>query len=301
VSSVAIVVNPTKFDDLDAVKAQVAQVLARHGRPDARWIETTAEDPGAGQARLAADEGADLVCPLGGDGTVRSVASALVGTDTPLGLLPGGTGNLLARNLGLPVGSIEDALEVALTGVERRVDVGRVTFDSDPEEIFLVMCGIGLDAETVDADEGLKARVGVLAYVASGLKALLRRGFRVRVDDGTERVTRQSARMVVVGNCGQLTGGVELLPDASVDDGVLDAVVVAPDNLLGWGAVLVDVITRHRRGHGHLRRVSGERIAVRAGHPVAAEIDGDVVGPRRALTAVVDAGALVVRVAGPGA
>lgn len=293
----AIVVNPTKFDDLDAVQASVREVTGRLGLPDASWYETTQDDPGRGQARQAVDDGASVVCSLGGDGTVRAVASALVGTHIPLGLLPGGTGNLLARNLGLPVDDLAAAVEIAASGTECRIDVGRVSFDGADDEVFLVMTGMGLDADAVDADEQLKAKVGTLAYVASGLKALVKPGFRVSVSNGTAKVRRQSASMVVVGNCGELTGGVQLLPEASVDDAQLDVVVVAPEGIVGWIAVAIDVLTRHRRGHGRLVHLAGDRFAVRAGRGVPCEIDGDVIGPRRTLDAHVDPASLTVRVA----
>lgn len=294
----AVIVNPTKFDDLGPVKQEVAGVCAAHGWPDARWLETTEDDPGTGQARRAIADGADLVCPLGGDGTVRAVGAALVGTGVPLGLLPGGTGNLLARNLKLPVNDLADALTVALTGVDTPIDVGRVSFDDDPEEVFLVMTGMGLDAEAVDADEALKKKVGTLAYVVSGVQALVKPGFRVVLGHGGSQLRRQRAAMVVVGNCGELTGGLALLPEAVVDDGQLDAVVVAPRGVFGWAAVLVDVVTGHRRGHPRLVHRTDERFEVRTGRPVAAEIDGDVVGPRRRMTARVEPGALLVRLPG---
>ena len=244
-----------------------------------------------------------MICPLGGDGTVRAVAEALVGTETPLGLLPGGTGNLLARNLELPVDNLDDALKVALTGQNKRVDVGRLTVDQSGEHenpaeyIFLVMAGIGFDARIMaDAPEGLKNKVGPLAYTFSAVKNLRGPQFkaRIKVDDNPELIRR--ARTVVIGNCGKLTGGLVLLPEAEVDDGWLDAVILSPTGVVGWVAVAGRLISQKRKGHERVDHHHLKSMAIRCDRPEEVQVDGDTIGQARVLSATVDPLALVVRV-----
>jgi diacylglycerol kinase (ATP) len=299
----AVIVNPTKFDNIEAVRAQVTKGCLAAGWEEPLWVETTAEDPGTGQARQAVADGATLICPLGGDGTVRAVAAALVGTETPLGLLPGGTGNLLARNLNLPVDNLDDALKVALTGQNKRVDVGRLTVDHSGEDenveehIFLIMAGLGFDAAIMaDAPERLKNTVGPLAYTFSAAKNLRGPQFRVfmKIDDEPELSRR--ARTVVIGNCGKLTGGLVLMPLAQVDDGWLDAVILSPAGVVGWVAVGWRLITKKRKGH---KRVDHHRLksaTIRCDRAQEVQIDGDTMGKALALSATVDPLALVVRV-----
>src|SRR5829696_1573945 len=320
-----VVYNPLRVDDLDTSKETVGKVCADHGWAEPTWVETTAEETGERQARDAVRAGADVVASLGGDGTVRAVASALVGTDVALGLLPGGTGNLLARNLGLPVGALDDAARTLVEGRDRRIDVGVVRFGddlpepessratkdgpaevADDEEIFLVMTGLGLDGEIMaSTNEKVKEAVGWVAYILAAGKKLSGRGFTVAVrSSGGEGVVgapgqslERHARTVIVGNCGMLQGGVELMPEASVDDGRLDAVVLAPRGAFGWASVLADVVTRHRAGHHRLDRLVAPELTVLAEHPVEAEIDGEAVGEHRALAIRTLPESLVVRVA----
>jgi len=298
-----IIVNPTKFTDLDAVRARVTTTCLAQGWDEPIWLETTIADPGTGQARQAVEEGAAVVCPLGGDGTVRAVATALVGTETPLGPLPGGTGNLLARNLDLPFDSIEKALVVALTGQNVRIDVGRLSVDPSgqhavpDEHLFLVMAGVGLDAAIMaGAQERLKARVGSAAYVVSGFQNFLGPQFRVRMKVDGEGEFARRTRTVIVGNCGRLFGGLVLMPGARLDDGVLDSVVLSPRGVVGWSAVAGHVVTRQRRGHPLIDRHAGREIHIELDRPQEVQLDGDTIGTARSMTARVDPLALVVRV-----
>ncbi|WP_353507527.1 diacylglycerol kinase family protein [Intrasporangium sp.] len=300
----AVVYNPTKVEDLEADRRVVAEACRRHGWEEPSWIETTAEQTGEKQGRDAVEAGADVVASLGGDGTVRAVASALVGTGVPLGLLPAGTGNLLARNLDLPVDSTATAIEPLLTGSDRPIDVGFVSADGKPEEVFLIMTGLGFDGEIMaGTSERVKGVIGWPAYVMSGLRQLLNRGFSARVEaSGSDGVAgspsdqvRRHARTVIVGNCGTLQGGLELMPDATVDDGVLDAVVIAPRGAVGWASVIADIATRHRVGHQRLARLRGREFTIGTGRPIEAEIDGDPIGPHQRLDIRVDPQSLLVR------
>jgi YegS/Rv2252/BmrU family lipid kinase len=292
----AVVVNPVKIDE--SVRGQVVAVCTGLGWAPPLWLLTSPEDPGTGQARLAVERGADVVIACGGDGTVRAVAQALAVTGVAMGLLPVGTGNLLARTLGLPT-DIATATRVALTGDDRVIDVGRISADEGDELVFLVMAGTGFDAAIMESTpEKLKGRVGPLAYIISGLRAMRGRRARVAIAlDGRDPV-RRSTRMVVVGNTGTLVGGLALMPDASIDDGLLDVVSLAPKGWVGWIAVAARVVTRNRRGGRRIERWQAHDIVVTSDVPQPAQVDGDLIGEARELRMCVDAGALVVRVPG---
>jgi diacylglycerol kinase (ATP) len=296
----AVVVNPTKFADTAALHRQVDEICAECGWADPLWLETTPDDTGHGQTLEALAAGVDLICPLGGDGTVRQVAQAAVGSGVPLGLLPGGTGNLLARTLALPIDDLPAALRAALTGTVRRVDVGRVAFDVSGEDerpgerVFLVMAGLGFDAAMMEgAPERLKAKVGWLAYAVSGLRNLRGPDVRVRLTVDDQPSFRRRVRTVLVGNSGTLTGGIVLMPQAEVDDGWLDAVAMSPQGLLGWAAVAARVLTR--RGHSRVEHLRCRRLEVLTDRPQQAQLDGDTVGLVRAMRVRVDPGALLVQ------
>ena len=313
----AIIINPTKFDDVAATRRELTAASAALGWSEPLYIETTAEDPGTGQAREALQAGVDVVCPLGGDGTIRAVAAALAGTSTPIGLLPGGTGNLLARNLGAPVDSIEAAMVTACTGRNRPIDVGWLRIDppegdttddeghaDEPQRgpeldahLFLVMAGLGYDAAIMEeTSEASKKRFGWPAYVLTGLRELGRARFPVRVTVDGEPPVGRRVKTVLVGNCGRVQGGVALLPEAKVDDGRLDALLLAPKGPLSWLEIATSIITRGATGSSRMKVLQGSRMEVRTPRPQAIEIDGDAIGTASHVIATVRRRALLVRV-----
>jgi diacylglycerol kinase (ATP) len=294
----AVVVNPNTIDDWATLHAQITRVCAELRWAPPLWLPTTVEDPGSGQARIALAAGADVVLACGGDGTVRQVAQVLAGSGTALGVLPTGTGNLLARNLSIVLDDITQATRIALSGNNRAIDIGRVIIDDRAEEqVFLVMAGIGFDAAIMaGAPHEWKARLGPLAYFVSGARALKGPRFPIALVVDGRIAPPHRVRTVVVGNCGRLLAGLVLLPAAKVDDGLLDVVTLGPRNIFGWLAVTERVLTRRRRGHQIVQHWQGRTVIVSAETPQQAQLDGDPIGEVRGLLMRVDRGALLVRV-----
>ena len=292
-SRAAAVVNPVKLDDPEKFRALVGAAMTEHGWSEPMWLETTPEDPGEGQARAAVQGGADLVMACGGDGTVTASAAGLAGTGIPLAVIPLGTGNLLARNLGLPT-NLGDALTVALTGRNRQLDAGIAN-----GSLFLTMAGLGLDAKMLDgASEPVKKQFGWAAYVVSALRHLRDRPMRVSLRTDSGQPLRRRASGVIVGNVGALQGGLQLLPDAQPDDGLLDVVVLTARGWADWLAVAVHVLLRRSGATAQVtRRTCRElRIDTDRAHPW--ELDGEVMGSTRQLVITIRPGVLLVRVPG---
>jgi diacylglycerol kinase family enzyme len=291
----AVVFNPTKVPDLPAMKQRVAAFMARAGWDEPLWMETSQDDPGIGMCERAIHEECAVVFVAGGDGTVMACATALAGCGVPMALLPSGTGNLLARNLGLPLDDEQAALRIGISDVERLIDVGGVAAD---HRKFAVMAGLGFDAAVMrDAPEGLKRVVGWPAYVVSGARHLRGRGMRVTLtlDDGEPFERR--VRTAVVGNVGKLQAGIPLLPDAQPDDGVLDVVLIAPGSMVGWLRVAGRVLTRRRREPDRrVERFRAGHIVLETATPQPRQLDGDLIDDGTVLDIQVEPRVLAIRV-----
>ncbi|WP_449281041.1 diacylglycerol/lipid kinase family protein [Leucobacter sp.] len=331
-SRIGIVWNPSKVAERDlrrAVDDALKRVFgATQDRPECLWFETTEDDPGQGAAGEALAQGCGVVVAAGGDGTVRAVAERLGASGSPeaeLGVVPLGTGNLLARNLGVPLGNPRTAFERVLTSEGSPLDLGEVRLRAAAEGAdgagsgsgedgsgqwhgFVVMVGFGIDAQMIaETDDDLKARTGWLAYVeslgraASGTEVV---EFSLQLDEQDPRT--EAAHTLLVANCGSIQGGITLLPDAAPDDGELDLLVLRADDAgawldtmknMVWDNGLKRLITRAgtAESSGSTAHLRARTVRAELPAPLAFEIDGDEVGEVSAFEVRVRPAALRVR------
>jgi diacylglycerol kinase (ATP) len=289
----AVIYNPTRVSD--EFRTTVVRSLNPTVWEQPLWLETTAEDPGRSMAAKAVEAGVDLVIAAGGDGTVRIVADGLANSGIPMGVVPAGTANLLARSLDLPLKE-PDAVEVAALMHTRTIDLIKLTADDRRSEHFAVAAGTGMDAMIMDeTNDDLKKVVGPGAYFIAAAKALGRLPIDMVITVDRGRPRRRSAMICVIANIGTLTGGITLLPLAKADDGRLDVYVASPSRFRHWIRVLVRLISLRRRSDDRVDEWQGSRVQVRLSRPDSYQLDGDVAeGECQTLEAEVVPAALVV-------
>lgn len=319
---VGIVWNPSKtsrYELENALEKAFERVLTGTAEVRVSWHETGEDDPGLGAARGAVEAGADVVLAAGGDGTVRAVAEHLAesGARAELGIIPLGTGNLLARNLGVPLKDLTAAFERALTGEAIPLDIGwaRLAVDGETDGkryAFAVMAGFGIDAHMITkTDDDLKDRAGWLAYVESLGRALsASEVIDIRLSGQNLEPSDEQAHTLLIGNCGSLQGGMTLLPDADPSDGELDLLVLSADSIPGWADTMRNLVwdnglrrllspsssdedqAKSSDSATH-RRIT--ELTVELDEPRVFEVDGDALGETNRVEISVQPGAVRVR------
>ncbi|MFZ0995056.1 MAG: diacylglycerol kinase family protein [Candidatus Dormiibacterota bacterium] len=268
-SESAVLVNASRVANPAAMRRSIVRALAEEGWSSPGWFETTPGELGEGTARRAAATGVRVLFVCGGDGTVRAAAAALAGTETAIAVIPSGTGNLLALNLGLPT-DIASAVRVATRGGRRRIDLGEV--DGRP---FAVAAGIGLDAQILaGTPHGAKHRLGWPAYVAAAVPHLGEPRFHAEVKLDGGRTIERDVRSVLVANVGRLPGGITLLPLAVPDDGLLDVALITPGRIRDWATLLTSLVGRHPKG-GRIETFRVQRVEITTATPQPREVDGE--------------------------
>jgi len=265
--------------------------LAARGQSSPMWFQVPKSKLVPKAVRKALKGGAELIIIWGGDGSVQRCLDTLAGSSVPLAILPAGTRNLFATNLGIPK-SVPEAVDAALNGFERTIDLGRVN-----GEHFGTMMGIGLDADMIkDADGGLKDALGRLAYVWTGARSINSSRFEARVDVDDKRYFKGAAGCVLVANMGQLTGGIEAFPDARPDDGLLDVGVITADSLLDWSRALTSTALGKAASSPFVEITRGKRIDIRTDRRLLYEIDGGEREKTKKLKVRAKAGAIRIKV-----
>jgi diacylglycerol kinase (ATP) len=294
----ALIYNPIKVD-AETLRASVERLAVEAGWSEPLFYETTVDDFGDDVTRQALEAGADAVLVAGGDGTVRAVSEAMSGTGVPLTIVPSGTGNLLARNLRLPLDNAETMILATFHGDRLAMDVGFAALmraDGTTEErAFVVMGGMGLDAAMIaNTSPQLKKTVGWVAYVDGAARSLsTAKPFRIMYEITGRRLHSARVQSVLFANCGSLPAGLELIPEASIVDGEMDIVIFQPKGPLGW--ILVwrrvawdnSVLRKFRAGRRMLtlrtkdnavRYARGAQLEVGTHEAQPVQLDGDEFG-----------------------
>lgn len=284
-------VSPARRDELRAA-------LAAAGVKDPVWCEVGKRKKIRKAVRRCIDEHVDLLVACGGDGTVRACLDALLEEEAAdrvaLAIVPSGTGNLLASHLGVPTNA-RAAVAVALRGRRRALDVGTIN-----GEHFAVMAGTGLDATMIrEADGPLKKKMGRAAYVWSALKNLRHQatGTRIKVDG--ERWFAGDASCVLVGNIGEILGGIRAFPRAKTGDGLLEVGVVQADTVWGWLRVLARTAAGDAERSPLVQTTRGRKIDIKLARRRPWEVDGGDRPRARRLKIRVEPSAITVCVPAP--
>ncbi|HEX6756376.1 MAG TPA: diacylglycerol kinase family protein [Mycobacteriales bacterium] len=272
---------------------ELRRCLADGGVDDPLWFEVNKSRKAPKRVRQAVKEGADLVVAWGGDGMVQRCADVLAGTGVALGIIPAGTGNLFASNLGLPK-DLRGAVTVALGGARRPIDLGKVA-----GEHFANMAGVGFDADMIaEADKGAKARLGRVAYLRAAVSAMRGRPTGTRVTVDGQPWYHGQASCVLIGNMGRITAGIPLFDDAKPDDGWLDVGVATASNPVQWARTLGRMVVGRSERSPFIQVTRGRKIGIRLASPLRYELDGGDRGSVTELTVKVVPGALTVCVPG---
>jgi YegS/Rv2252/BmrU family lipid kinase len=285
---VAIIFNPVSGTEDSATRRSDLEELARAAGLTCELVETDVDRGAAPLAEQAVVDGMERVIVSGGDGSMTEAAHALTGTQSSLAVVPGGTANLLALNLGIPTDR-EAAMRLALSGEARPTDIARVN-----GVVCLITAGIGLDARVMrDADRQLKDRFGIFAYVIAAWRNLGRRhaSFTITVDG---RKLRSYGQTVLIANMGRINGGLELVPGADPDDGLIEVAVLRTRRLRDVALVAVRALLGLHRGDDLLRIYRGRNIVVETPLPQPVQVDGDPLDPTTRLEAHVEPGALLL-------
>ena len=284
---VAVIAHGGKV--LGAGLSDLRQTLYDAGVLDPIWLEVPKSRKAPKLVERALRERPDVLFVWGGDGMVQRCVDVVAGTSIPLAIVPAGTANLLATNLGIPR-DIAACVKIGLNGARRRVDVGKLN-----GERFVVMAGVGFDALMIrDAGRSLKDHLGRAAYIITGAKHLRGTRARARIEVDGKKWFKGRVGCVLVGNVGSLFGGITVFDQARPDDGRLELGVVTARGALQWIRALARTAAGEPERSPFVELTSGRKIDVRLDRPMPYELDGGARASTKRLRIRVEPDAVVV-------
>ena len=286
----AVIFNPEKISE-----QKLRKLFSKLTDQEIFLLPTESKTNGVAAAQQAIDLGVERIIAAGGDGTLRYVVEGTQGANVVIGILPIGTGNVLARNLRLPINNLEAAAARALSDIEYSIDLGvaEVIDEAGNQQtlIFTGIAGLGMDAKVMAAtDKKLKKRIGWIAYIEASVKSLPMKfeKFDVSIDGSNSRNLKSYS--LLIGNAGWLPGQISMMPDARLDDGRLEMAAIGPRRIWNW----VDFIGRVTwQNHvvrplalgrkwldatanlKTLENLNGSVIEITPANPVLMQLDGD--------------------------
>jgi diacylglycerol kinase (ATP) len=268
---------------------ELRRTLARHGVADPLWAEVPKSRKAPKQVKRLLHRGAEQFFVWGGDGMAQRCIDTLAGTDATVAIVPTGTANLLASNLGIPK-DIEQAVLTGLHGSRRRIDLASLN-----GERFAVMAGAGFDADMIaGADGRLKERLGRAAYLWTGAKSFREPPFSAKIRVDGSSWYKGPASCVLAGNVGALFAGVQVFADAEPDDGLLDLAVITAEGVAQWWGTVGRTIAGSLERSPHCRTTKGRRFTVKLDRKVLYELDGGARSKVKAYRLAVEPGAITI-------
>jgi YegS/Rv2252/BmrU family lipid kinase len=262
----AVAVIAHKGKSLDGGLPELRKALAARGVTDPQWLEVEKSREAPEQVKLALKNGADLIFAWGGDGMVQRCVDALAKSKASLAIVPAGTANLLAKNLGIPH-HIQAAVDVGLNGEHRKFDVGHMN-----GERWAVMAGLGFDANVIRAaDKHMKHVLGRAAYVWAAAKNLRMDPFEARVEVDGKKFYKGPATLILFGNVGRAFAGLEIFEDAKADDGLLEVGVADAEGIMQWGKTIA---RKHVANSPFVHMTKARSVEVKLQRKIRYEVDG---------------------------
>jgi diacylglycerol kinase (ATP) len=287
VKPVAVIAHAGK--SIEGGLPELRRTLARHGIADPLWVEVPKSKKAPQQVKRLLDKGAEHFFVWGGDGMAQRCIDTLAGTGATMAIIPAGTANLLATNLGIPK-EIEGAVMTGLHGRRRTIDVASMN-----GERFAVMAGAGFDADMIDGADGtLKNRMGRAAYIWTGTQSFRKPAFEARIKVDGSPWYEGPASCILAGNVGSLFAGIEVFADAEPDDGLLDLAVITAEGLAQWARTVTRTVAGKPERSPFFRVTKAKKVSVKLDRKVLYELDGGAREKVKAYTLKIEPGAITV-------